>query len=308
MLAFVTSLRHPDNARDYAQNELLLQGTLHSIAQQTSDAYIVIVVSNVPLSFPLPDRVVSITVNFPSPTPPGAHPSYADVVWDKGTKLGIGLIAARDYTPDYVMVVDADDFVHRDLVAFTVRHAGSSGWYISKGWRYSGVRNVFRSLRAFHLQCGSAYIMPLEAYAIPPEASIAIGQGEVLDVFGDRLATILGSHMKVVPWGKKNGYPLMPLPFRGAVHHVDTGENHSGGTLSGVARGLSDEMRAIYGIPSSTRPELSPTAKTKLRLMLSTPNALIKGAYKYLDRTMYALTADDTPRFDMYSYRDQLKR
>ena len=35
MLAFITSLRHPDNSSDYARVELLLMGTLRSIEQQT---------------------------------------------------------------------------------------------------------------------------------------------------------------------------------------------------------------------------------------------------------------------------------
>ncbi len=211
LLAFITSLRHPDTARDYAHNERLLKDTLDSIALQTSDDYVVIVVGNVPLSFPLPDRVVSVVVDFPPPVAPGAATSYLDVVWDKGTKLGgIGLIAARDFTPDYVMIIDADDFVHRDLVAFTSAHAGAPGWYISRGWRYSRARNVYRSLRAFHLQCGSSYILPFAAYGVPADASVAFSQAQVLDVFGDRLATIIGSHMRVVQWARRHGYPPCP--------------------------------------------------------------------------------------------------
>ena len=37
------------------------------------------------------------------------------MIWDKGTKMAIALIAAREYGPEYVMPVDADDFVHREL-------------------------------------------------------------------------------------------------------------------------------------------------------------------------------------------------
>lgn len=305
MLAFITSLRHPDNARDYARNEQLLKETLDSIAQQTSDDYVVVVVSNVPLSFPLPNRVTSVVVDFPPPAPPGAHATYPAFVWDKGTKMGIGLIAARDHAPDYVMIIDADDFVHRDLVAFTVANAGSPGWYVSRGWRYSGSRNVYRSLRAFNLQCGSAYILPFAAYAVPGDVSVTLGQGAVFDVFGDRVATIMGSHMRVVKWARSHGYPLTPLPFRAAVHHVDTGENHSGGTLGGVARTLSREMRETYGIaarPHTDSPALAP------KWVLGTPLALARHGYNYLQRRMDSLVTDDSPRFDLTPFRAKLVR
>jgi hypothetical protein len=305
LLAFITSLRHPDNAQDYAKNESLLQGTLNSIALQTSDDYVVVVVSNVPLSFPLPDRVTSVVVDFPAPAAPGAPTSFKAIVWDKGTKLGIGLIAARDHAPDYVMIIDADDFVHRDIVAFTSAHAGASGWYISRGWRYSGTRNVYRSLRGFHLQCGSAYILPFAAYAVPDDATVDLGQDAVFDVFGDRLATILGSHMRVVQWAKRHGYKLVPLPFRGAVHHVDTGENHSRGTLRGAARTTSPSMRETYGLPG--RPRARPAA-IDVRSVLDTPLALTKSGYDYLQRMVDALAANGRPRFDMAAYRARLER
>ncbi|WP_395308575.1 glycosyltransferase family 2 protein [Mycobacterium sp. AMU20-3851] len=298
MLAFITSLRHPDNARDYARNERLLKDTLNSIALQTSNDYVVVVVSNVPLSFSVPDRVVSVVVDFPPPAPAGTHASYQAVVWDKGTKLGIGLIAAREYAPDYVMITDADDFVHRDLVAFTREHAGEPGWYIARGWRYSGKRNVYRSLRAFHLQCGTSYILPFAAYGVPDDVSVGIGQGAVFDIFGDLLATILGSHMRVRQWANRHGYRLAPLPFRGAVHHVDTGENHSGGTLGGIARTATREMRETYGMPP--RPV---AASIRPQWVLGTPLALVGSGYDYLQRKVDALVADDSPRFDLTAYR-----
>ncbi len=308
LLAFITSLRHPDNARDYARNERLLQDTLDSLAAQTSDDYVVIVVSNVPLSFPLPDRVTSVVVDFPPPAPPGVHATRPAFVWDKGTKIGIGLIAARDFTPDYVMIIDADDFVHRDIVAFTSEHAGAPGWYISRGWRYSGTRNVYRSLRPFHLQCGTAYILPFAAYGVPADASVDLGQGEVYDVFGDLVATILGSHMRVLQWARRHGYPLAPLPFRGAVHHVDTGENHSEGTLGGVARALSSSMQETYGMPSRPPASSADVAPMHLKWVLGTPRALAKSGYHYLQRTLFSMVTDDRPRFDLAPYRARLER
>jgi hypothetical protein len=70
VLAFVTSLRHPDNASDYGRVEELLRRTLRSIAQQTSDDYIVIVVGNRAPSFALPPRARFVYVDFPAAPEP----------------------------------------------------------------------------------------------------------------------------------------------------------------------------------------------------------------------------------------------
>lgn len=86
MPAFVTSLRHPNNSADYDRVEVLLQDTLASITRQTCDDYVIIIVGNRKPSFDLP-----------------------------GTKVGVGLVAAREFDPEYVMQVYADDFVHRGL-------------------------------------------------------------------------------------------------------------------------------------------------------------------------------------------------
>ena len=70
MLAFITTLRHPHNSADYGHVEALLQDTLASLTQQTSDDYVVIIVGIRRPAFPLPERVVFVEVDFP---PPSTH-------------------------------------------------------------------------------------------------------------------------------------------------------------------------------------------------------------------------------------------
>ena len=94
MLAFITTLRHPQNAADYGRVEALLQDTLSSLTQQSCDEYVVIIVGNRRPSFPLPKRVVFVEVDFPPPSDlKGPRTGPASVIWDKGTKNGVGLIA-----------------------------------------------------------------------------------------------------------------------------------------------------------------------------------------------------------------------
>jgi len=135
MLTFITTLRHPHNSTNYRCVESLLQNTLSSLAQQSSDDYVAIVVGNRRPSFPMPERAVFVEVDFPPPSDVnGPRTGRAPVIWDKGTKIAIGLVAARAHRPDYVMAVDADDFVHRDVTAYVHAHGGHDGWVVKRGW------------------------------------------------------------------------------------------------------------------------------------------------------------------------------
>jgi len=169
-------------------------------------------------------------------------------VWDKGTKIGIGLVAAREFSPDYVMIFDADDFVHQDLAAFTRDSPGQSGWVVEEGWMYSRLRNAYRAQSQFNRTCGTSFIIPFSAYGVPVELTVSADQAEVAAAFDERLPNILGAHRNAVDWHAAHGRSLAPLPFRGAVYHVDTGENHSGKALVGLARPLSAEIAVEFGI------------------------------------------------------------
>ncbi|WP_156760948.1 glycosyltransferase family 2 protein [Microbacterium karelineae] len=250
MLAFVTSLRHPDNAADYGRVEELLRRTLRSIAAQTSDDYVVIVVGNRAPSFALPPRMRFVPVDFPpQPEPTKREERWETVVVDKGSKLGVGLLAAREYEPDHVMVVDADDFVHRDLVRWVgARSAESGGWLIADGWRYSSARGAGERIDDLYRVCGTCYIVPWRAYAVPELLPTTASQDEVIAAFGERARFVLGKHRDADLWFAEHGFPLEPLPFPGSVYHVDTGENHSGKRIDGDARMLPRSVAAEFGL------------------------------------------------------------
>ncbi|WP_172979860.1 polysaccharide pyruvyl transferase family protein [Agromyces agglutinans] len=290
MLAFITSLRHPQNSSDYGRVELLLQWTLRSIANQTSGEYLVFVVANQVPSFELPERVHFVEVDFPSPAPNGGrHTAREAVLWDKGTKLAVGLIAAAGYDPEYVMIFDSDDFIHRDVVKFADANPGRPGWYISDGWRYSRATNAYRPLRGFNDECGTSYILPFAVYAVPAHASVNDTQEQLADAFGDRLLEIIGSHLHLVEWLAARGHVIEKLPIRGAVHHVDTGENHSRITIRGLARPYSRRLLREYAIaPSRSRAQTWWSAIGP-RALINLPRDLGFRAYKSAVKTKRAL-------------------
>lgn len=252
MLAFVTTLRHPHNSADYDRVEVLLQDTLTSITRQTCDDYVVIVVGNRRPSFALPARTHFVEVDFAPPSLDGApQTGKAPGVWDKGTKVGVGLIAARAFDPEYVMQVDADDFVHRDLVSFISSHPGHPGWVLKRGVMYSRARNCYTLQRKLFRICGSSFIVPLHAYEVPEELTVTASQQEIAAAFGDGLEEVLGNHRYSLEWWQERGRALEPLPFTGAAYHVDTGENHSGNELLGPALPYRPHLARDFGINAS---------------------------------------------------------
>ncbi|MGA7054554.1 MAG: glycosyltransferase family A protein, partial [Mycobacterium sp.] len=235
MLAFITTLRHPQNSADYGRVESLLQDTLASLTQQTCEDYIVIVVGNRRPTFPLPDSTVFVEVDFPPPSArTGPRTGAASVIWDKGTKNAVGLIAARDFEPEYVMFVDADDFVHRKLAEFVHARPGHAGWVVKRGLMYSRRRNAYRRLRNFYRFCGTSFIIPSGAYEVPTHLTVSATQQDIAEAFGERLEHVL-EHGWAFDWWRKHGRILEPLPFAGAVYHLQNGENHSDNALFGPA-------------------------------------------------------------------------
>lgn len=252
MLAFVTSLRHPDNADDYGRVERLLLETLRSLWAQTSDENVVIIVGNRAPSFELPARTHFVQVNFSAPAGvDGPHADRNAFVRDKGTKIGVGLIAARQFAPDMVMIFDADDFIHRDVTAFVAAHPAVQGWVVRKGWVYSRYRNGYRKQKKFNETCGTCYVVPYSAYNVPTTLSVKSTQDEIEAAYGDVLPNIMGAHREAMTWHARYGRRLAPLPFRAAVYHVDTGENHSGKTLPGLVRPWSRRLQHDFSISRS---------------------------------------------------------
>lgn len=252
MLAFVTSMRHPQNSADYSRVESLLQETLYSVAGQSDDDYVIIVVGNREPNFPLPARTEFVRVDFDAPAPPtGPRTAREPFVRDKGTKIGIGLLVALRHGADHAMIFDADDFVHRDLARIVSKHPDSPGWVIDRGWIYSRSRNGYRRQNQFNRTCGTSFVLPLAAYEIPEHLDITASQEELISSYGEVLPNIIGAHRNAVEWHAQRGRVLQSFPLRAAVYHVDTGENHSGKAINGLLKPWNAGFGRAFGIRPS---------------------------------------------------------
>ena len=248
-----------------------------------------IIVGNREPSFPLPPRTHFVQVDFPPPAAiTGPHADRDGFVLDKGSKIGLGLAAARDHGASWVMVFDADDFVHRDLTRFVGQHPDAAGWVIDEGWVYSRTRNGFRPKRGFNRTCGTSYVIPLEAYQVPETLSTRASQEEVVSGFGDVLPNIIGAHRNAVRWHAERGRVLRSLPFRGAVYQVDTGENHSGREFPELLLPWHRRLGEAFGV----RSQLGRMAT--LRACLG-PSAIVQTAAALARRVTGRLLARSTP-------------
>lgn len=252
MLVFITSLRHPDNSTDYGRVEGLLRDTLTSLTSQDSDDYRVIVVGNREPSFPLPEKVQFLTCDFPPPARAvGVHPEINALIRDKGSKLGLALIAARPLDPDHVMVVDADDYVSRRIVSTVAAGPADQGWVVADGWKYASHRGTIKPRPDFYQRCGTCLVVPYSAYGVPPELGLDATQDEIVQAYGRTLTKALGKHKGTREWLEARGLRIEPFGFRAAVYHVDTGENHSGSALPGFTLPATRAFEAEFGVTSS---------------------------------------------------------
>ncbi|WP_341359327.1 hypothetical protein V5H98_16575 [Georgenia sp. M64] len=250
LLAFITSLRHPENSANYGRVEALLQASLGSMAGQSVQDRVAVIVGNREPSFTLPAGARFVRVDFPPPSAvKGPQTGREAVLLDKGTKLAVALLTAREHGPTHVMAVDADDFVSRKIAAHVARNPGVAGWYVTSGWRYSAERASVRPQPEFYRHCGTSHIVRTDLFRAPDLDPLRVTQAEIAEAFGSRLHHLLASHVTVVEYLAAHGSPLRPLPFPGALYAVGTGENHSGISMGGLGRPVGARMSAEFAVP-----------------------------------------------------------
>jgi hypothetical protein len=255
MIVFITSVRHPQNAADYGRVERLLQRTLASVCAQDDRNFRVVVVANQPLSFATPKEVETVVVDFPAPSAHRGPQTGRDaILHDRGTKLAVGLVAARQHDPAHIMRFDADDFVSRHIAGFANANSSHPGWYVNGGHAYYERQGLTRRVDDFHEKCGTSFVIRHDLYGsadLPLDAT----QDALYNGFGEFVVReLLGSHRAAEKYLADMGTPLEPLPFRGAVYTLETGENHSGEKVGGFAWPVGRRLEREFGLPRAAGP------------------------------------------------------
>lgn len=271
MLVFLISLRHPDNANDFTQVEKLLSITLNSICGQTSKDFRVVVVCNALPNIEFKDdRIFYHVVDFPVPSKLKASELEAEPKFkDKGTKYMAGLLYSRRFNPEYVYIVDSDDWVNINLVSFLQKEPTYPIWCVSKGFMVNYPVKEYKRVSGLSRYCGSTFIYDfdylMEHANITNDITESSSQEQLIKGTSEFfILELMCNHTINYRHFKDLGVTPKDLPLRTACWIQGTGEN-----VSGTAGGKSGLPIDIKFINKFSLPEVMISSKkANLRLEL----------------------------------------
>jgi hypothetical protein len=246
MLVFIIALQSPAVSKNWARVSRMCERTLRSICGQTSPDFRVFLVCNSrPRTGFTHPALTIIERDFPIPAT-----NTASRMNDKWSKLKVGLVAARQFAPAQVMLLDADDCVHCGLAMHVAQYPEANGWLMDTGYLHDeGSRWLYRK-RNFATYCGSSAIIRLAPSDFPKSESEP-SEGYFI---------LTNGHSVIANYMSARGTPLQTLPFVGSVYMTDTGENDSGMKVGGwqggrhmieklrSARLLTSRVRSVFGL------------------------------------------------------------
>jgi hypothetical protein len=148
-------------------------------------------------------------------------------------KIRCGWEHAKIHLPSkYVMKMDADDFLSKNVVGFLASCGSSVGLKISDGWVWnSGSRFFLEATEYFNLLCGSSVIVRSDVAEIEfdpqmvcdsiPEYA-ALAHGKIRPSF-----LINEFHPFMEKAMSINGLKMQSIPFRAAIYRVGNVNSHS---------------------------------------------------------------------------------
>lgn len=208
-MVFIIPVKSAVISASWVKFSKLFERCIRSVCQQTDQDFQVVVVCNEkPISDFDHPNIHYVFVDFQPPTPEatdafkGLHsPKEAD----KSKKILAGLEYARQFNSTHVMVVDADDCISNNIVAFVKKHPDIDGWYSKMGYVYrEGSKFIFKKLDKFSSLCGTSVI-------VKPQFIKGIITPDMHFLHPVRTLS--------------NGYRIKPLPFPAAVYTIN-GENY----------------------------------------------------------------------------------
>jgi hypothetical protein len=222
-----------------------LQQTLRSIRNSASENYRVVVAGNEEpeLEMGLDSRIHFVSLNNPFPS----HASHrAALRLDKLAKIDAAWEYAKsNWQPEYVMKLDADDFISSRLVGWLNDAGREAGYLIQHGWFWrSGARYLIQRTEYLDRVCGSCLIIRSDL-ADRTGPFLTEVEGAALGETGSRLAisdhhsllpgsgttTLLlnDSHQRYVSQFSYLGHELRTLPFDAVIYRA------SAGSVTGVS-------------------------------------------------------------------------
>ncbi|MBT3321284.1 MAG: hypothetical protein HN392_03265 [Anaerolineae bacterium] len=165
----------------------------------------------------------------------------ANYAINRGTKQLIGVIAAKKYTPEYVMAFDADDYVGNDISAYANSHPGKNGWIMAHGYKMTGNRIAPYYMQYSFCGTGNIFNYSLLSEDIPPTVDEKSTQEELIKHVSSELILVLARHVMVKPYYEKKGKKILEYPSRSVVQLL--GHEESNEYLRSTIRGEATFVR-----------------------------------------------------------------
>jgi hypothetical protein len=218
MLCFIMALKSAKVANDWPQVCKVFERTLCSVFRQSHSAFRVIVACHeIPsLSATCYDnRLTFVPVTFAPP----AERSGAACMHDKWAKLHVGITKAGQLSPQFVMLMDADDCLSKKLVSFVLSRPDENGWDFDSGYLYvPGSRVIALRRSGFSKLCGTSSIVNARHIDFTPCS---------FEESRSRCVVLRAGHVKIAEEMRGNSTPLSRLPFPGSVYIRCHGDNDS---------------------------------------------------------------------------------
>lgn len=255
-ISFLISVKHYDNSYCYKETWESLRKTLVSVCAQTQDNFNVVVVSNKTLStFENENRIkntkfieVDWAPTFPKKLWLKGEGEDIDVIPENSNKRNldndlihidmackylVGLCELRKTSrpEDYFMTVDADDFIHKEIVSEVLSDPTPDMYRIVHGIQL-GLENSWNWLRPFYKWCGTSRIvrMGILDKELNFECSEKIPSKEMILSKVDNffLKKIIGDHQKIYKFFSKKGFTVKDLSIAGAAYNCGHNEQSAG--------------------------------------------------------------------------------
>ena len=243
MMYFGIPLRSKHSSKNWNVVSEMFNNTLRSIYNQTNSNFkIIVACHDVPdINFSIDSRVEFHQVEIPVPN------NLNEQMKDKGYKVHLIGKIIHDYGGGYTMIVDADDLISNRICEFVHKNYGKTdGWYVKTGYMYYHDSKKLSIAPKF--PSGSNFICFYNQSDLPSTLENAYIESQQSSHY-----IITKSHnIEIKLKASENvGKKIRPLPFKGAIYILGTGDNHS--TLNGRRSKLRSIIDFFLRVPISSK-------------------------------------------------------
>ena len=262
MIAFIVAFRHPDSTNDYDHVVQLLKATITSLLNQTYNDFRVYIGCNIEPDIDIIDpRIRFCPIDCPLPN------NRQEVLFDKGVKRALAIQTANaEVAPEYFFLLDADDLVSSDCVAYLHRQDWSvspGGYWLERGYLLDMFNQKAQEKYGFNRYCGSSLILSskvlTKALFVDNSAQQKMTtHAEFLNVCDLYvLEQFLGEHNAVRQHMSSLGYPLQKILKPLVCWKVNTGENESKTKIPFGSRNMNSDFLNTFSITTMGSPNTS---------------------------------------------------